>query len=112
MRPKKKQGFPSVFLNSAKAYPILTAVAAGLYPLLFYYTNNYKMINSWGHLGYFVSLFLLAPVGIFFIAHKISGIGFFKKMQPFVLPFLNFFFFQLSFFVLGRLILFVPIGLL
>lgn len=93
MKPKKKQGFPSVFLNSAKAYPILTAVAAGLYPLLFYYTNNYKMINSWGHLGYFVSLFLLAPVVIFFIAHKISGIGFFKKMQPFVLPFLNFFFF-------------------
>lgn len=93
MKPKKKQGFFSVFLNDGKAYPLLTALAAGLYPLLFYYTNNYKMINSWGHLGYFISLFLLAPVVIFFIAHKLSGIDLLKKLQPFVLPFLNFFFF-------------------
>lgn len=93
MKPKKKQGFFSVFLNDGKAYPVLKALAAGLYPLLFYYTNNYKMINSWGHLGYFISLFLLAPVVIFFIAHKLSGIDLLKKLQPFVLPFLNFFFF-------------------
>src|SRR5690606_26062199 len=93
MEPKKKQGFFSVFLNNGKAYPLLTAVAAGLYPLLFYYTNNYKMINSWGHLGYFVSIFLLLPLVVFFVAHKISGVGFLKKLQPFVLPFLNFFFF-------------------
>ncbi|OAD90160.1 hypothetical protein A7A78_08060 [Aequorivita soesokkakensis] len=93
MKYKKKQGFFSNFLNNGKAYPLLTAVAAGLYPLLFYYTNNYKMINSWGHLGYFVTLFLLVPCVVFFVAHKISGIGFLKKLQPFVLPFLNFFFF-------------------
>ncbi len=93
MKPKKKQGFFSDFLNNGKAYPLLTAVAAGLYPLLFYYTNNYKMINSWGHLGYFVSIFLLLPLVVFFVAHKISGVGFLKKLQPFVLPFLNFFFF-------------------
>ena len=62
MEPKKKQGFFSVFLNNGKAYSLLTALAAGLYPLLFYYTNNYKMINSWEHLGYFVSIFLLLPM--------------------------------------------------
>lgn len=93
MQAKKKQGLISGFLNNGNAYPVLTAVAAGLYPLLFYYTNNYKMINSWGHLGYFIMLFLVAPIVVFFVAHKISGIGFLKKTRPFVLPFLNFFFF-------------------
>lgn len=93
MRAKKKQGSFSVFFEKGNFYPIITAVAAGLYPLLFYYTNNYKMINSWGHLGYFVSVFLLFPIAVFFVAHKISGVNLFKKFQPFVLPFLNFFFF-------------------
>lgn len=93
MKVKKKQGFFSVFLNNNKAYPAIAAIAAGLYPLLFYYTNNYKMINSWGHLGYFISIFLLAPLAIFFVAHFISKVAFFKKGKDFVLPFLNFFFF-------------------
>lgn len=93
MEPKKKQGFFSVFFEKNSLFPIITAIAAGLYPLLFYYTNNYKMINSWGHLGYFVFVFILLPVVIFFVSYKISGIGFLKKLQPFVLPFLNFFFF-------------------
>lgn len=93
MKVKKKQGFFSVFLNNNKAYPAIAAIAAGLYPLLFYYTNNYEMINSWGHLGYFISLFLLAPLAIFFVAHFISKVAFFKKSKDFVLPFLNFFFF-------------------
>lgn len=93
MKPKKKQSLFSVFFNNGKAYPLLTAVAAGLYPLLFYYTNNYKMINSWGHLGYFVTVFIVAPIVVFFVVHKISGISVLKKMQPFVLPFLNLFFF-------------------
>lgn len=73
--------------------PVLAGVAAGLYPLLFYYTNNYKMINSWGHLGYFTVIFLLLPIVIFFVAHKISGLPWLGKVRPFVLPFLNFFFF-------------------
>ncbi len=93
MKAKKKQGFFSVFLNDNKAYPLLTAIAAGLYPLLFYYTNNFKMINSWSHLGFFASVFLLAPLVIFSVAHIISKGAFFKKIKDFVLPFLNFFFF-------------------
>jgi hypothetical protein len=87
---KKK---PSLFSEENKWFPVLVGVAAGLYPLLFYYTNNYKMINSWGHLGYFVSVFILLPVVVFFIAHKISSVGFLKRIRTFVLPFLNFFFF-------------------
>ncbi|CAM3457374.1 sulfatase-like hydrolase/transferase [Aequorivita lipolytica] len=93
MGSKKKQGFFSVFFENGNLLPIIAAIAAGLYPLLFYFTNNYKMINSWGHLGYFVTLFLLVPIVVFFIAYRISEIRFPKKLQPFILPFLNFFFF-------------------
>ena len=93
MLAKKKQGLFSFFFKKDKLFPIITAIAAGLYPLLFYYTNNYKLINSWGHFGYFISIFLLLPIAVFFIANKISKIIFFEKIQPFVLPFLNFFFF-------------------
>lgn len=74
-------------------FPVLAGVAAGLYPLLFYYTNNYKMVNSWGHLGFFTIVFLLFPVAVFAISHKISGLRWFIPLRPFVLPFLNFFFF-------------------
>lgn len=90
--PKKKK-VASEFSKYSNWFPVLAGVAAGLYPLLFYYTNNYKMINSWSHLGYFISIFLLLPIVVFFVAHKISQIGLLKKLQPFVLPLLNFFFF-------------------
>lgn len=83
----------TIFKVNNNWFPVLAGVAAGLYPLLFYYTNNYKMINSWGHLWYFVSVFILLPIVVFFVAHKISQIGLFKKLRPFVLPLLNFFFF-------------------
>ncbi|MEH6765990.1 MAG: sulfatase-like hydrolase/transferase [Aequorivita antarctica] len=93
MEPKKRQGFFSVFFRRDNIFPMIAGVSAGLYPLLFYYTNNYKMINSWGHLGYFVSIFILTPIVLFFIVNKVSKINFFKKLQPLALPFLNFFFF-------------------
>ena len=93
MRAKKKPGFFANFPKDGNMFPVIVAVAAGLYPLLFYYTNNYKMINSWGHLGYFVSVFLVFPIVVFFLSYKISQLHFFKKIQPFTLPFLNFFFF-------------------
>lgn len=93
MQAKKKQGFLSFFFEKDNLFPIITAIAAGLYPLLFYYTNNYKLINSWGHFGYFVTLFILVPIAVFFIANKVSKVAFFKNLQLFILPFLNFFFF-------------------
>jgi len=91
LQAKKKQGFLADFPKDGNFFPVVAAIAAGLYPLLFYYTNNYKMINSWGHLGYFVLLFILLPIIVFFVAHKISRADFLKNGQPLVLPFLNFF---------------------
>lgn len=45
--------------------PVLLGIAAGLYPLFFYYTNNFTLVNSWKQLAFFVTLFLALPVGVF-----------------------------------------------
>ncbi len=44
-------------------------LASGLYPILFYYTYNFSLINSWRHLGFFAGLFLLFPIATFIILH-------------------------------------------
>jgi hypothetical protein len=81
------------FLNDQKEYPVLAAVAAGLYPTLFYFSTNYGLINSWGHVGFFVLFFLFIPMVVFFLFHKLTQYSKFKKLQKYVLPFLNVFVF-------------------
>ncbi len=93
MSVKKQQSFLGKFLSNNKQYPVVTAVAAGLYPVLFYFTNNYTLINTWSHVAYFAIVFLTVPIVTFSIAHKLSTLPLFSKWQKFVLPFLNVFVF-------------------
>ena len=81
------------FLANTKSYPILAAIAAGLYPMMFYYSNNYTLVSTWGHLRYFALYYLLLPVVGFYILHRISKTSFFTKLRKYLLPFLNFFVF-------------------
>jgi len=53
------------FINSKKQYPILAAIASGLYPLLYYYNTNFTQVDSWSQLVYFIALFILFPVAVF-----------------------------------------------
>lgn len=85
------KNFIQRFLSSEKQFPVLAALAAGLYPIFFYYTNNYALVKSWQHLGYFVLVFVVAPIFIFFIAHRISKLSFFHKIEKYVLPFMGVF---------------------
>jgi len=93
MVTNKKQSFLREFLSNDKQYPVLYAIAAGLYPVLFYFTNNYTLINTWTHLAYFAIVFLTIPVIVFLIAHRLSKLPVFSKWQKYVLPFLNVFVF-------------------
>lgn len=72
---------------------LLTGLAAGLYPLLFYVSNNYTLVNSWGHLGYFLSVFLVAPIVFLSLLKGITRLAIFKRVEKFVLPFFNIFIF-------------------
>jgi len=91
MGSAKKKGFLSAFLTSDKHYPILYGLAAGLYPTVFYFTNNYTLINTWSHVAYFSFVFISIPVVTFFIAHRISRLAVFTRIRKYVLPFLNVF---------------------
>ncbi len=79
------------FLSSDKQFPVLAALAAGLYPVFFYYTNNYALVKSWSHFWYFVLVFLVIPVVAFFIAHRLSKLPVFSKISRYVLPFMGVF---------------------
>ncbi len=69
--------------------PFLVGIATGLYPVIFYYTNNYALINSTKHLLYFIGFFLVVPSVGFLIADKL----FLKKQKAerksLILTFLN-----------------------
>lgn len=81
------------FLDSPKEYPVLAALFSGLYPLMFYYTNNFTLINTWKHFGYFSALFLGLPLVVILLTHKLSNLAIFRKWKHYVIPFLNLFFF-------------------
>lgn len=104
MAPKEKKGFFSKFLNDNKPYPIITAIAAGLYPVLFYYSQNYSIINSWAHVRYFFVFYILLPIVLFIAFYKLFATPSLKRYQKYVLPFLNVF----TFFYILKVLLFVP----
>ncbi|MDX1462648.1 MAG: hypothetical protein R3359_06290, partial [Marinirhabdus sp.] len=58
--------------ESQISYTFLAVVglAAGLYPLVFYYDNNFTLINSWSHFTYFAGLFIVLPI----LAMLIAGV--------------------------------------
>ncbi|MDX1463505.1 MAG: hypothetical protein R3359_10640 [Marinirhabdus sp.] len=58
--------------ESQISYTFLAVVglAAGLYPLVFYYDNNFTLINSWSHFTYFAGLFIVLPI----VAMLIAGV--------------------------------------
>jgi hypothetical protein len=87
---KIQKGFQD-FLNSEKPYPILAAIAAGLYPILFYYSRNFNLINTWEHLGFFVFCFLVIPIGVFWLSNKLINAKLLRKWKVYLIPFLNVF---------------------
>jgi hypothetical protein len=91
------------FLNSGKDYPLLAAVAAGLYPILFYYSRNFTMVNSWDHLLFFLLAFIFVPAIVFFAACKLFSLDRLNSYKKYILPFLN----MLAFLYFLKLCLFV-----
>ena len=79
------------FVNSSKEGVVISAIAAGLYPFLFYYNSNFNQVNSWSQFLFFIVVFVLLPIFVFLVVYK--GLKYFfkeNKNLKFVLPLLNF----------------------
>nr|WP_321224845.1 sulfatase-like hydrolase/transferase [uncultured Psychroserpens sp.] len=80
----------SRFNSNSKSFPLVAAVAAGLYPLLYVYYSNFTLVCSWSQFAFYVITFLIFPIVVFSlasIAHK--RINLFKKYHKYIFPVLN-----------------------
>lgn len=93
MAHNKKQSLLQSFLNSKKSFPVLAGILAGLYPMLFYASNNYTLINTLGHLGYFLLMFIVVPVTVIWVLFKLSKHIARGKYAKYIIPFLGSFIF-------------------
>ena len=73
--------------------PLLIALGVGLYPLVFYYSRNFGMINSWEQFGYFLLLFIALPILFFSLLKWFSTRSFASKWGKYLLPFFSVFLF-------------------
>ena len=89
MKPKSKRSIFADFFRNNRL-PVVAGLASGLYPLFFYYTNNFSLVNSSRHFAFFIGLFLVVPITVFFIVHFFSK-RMPKTLQERALPFLNVF---------------------
>lgn len=93
MPQSKRQSPIQSFLKSKKDYPLLAGVLAGLYPAFFYATNNFTLVNTLGHLLYFLAFFIVLPAvviyGLYHLSKHIRN-GFLTK---YVIPVLGSFLF-------------------
>jgi len=79
------------FISSEKQFPLIAAIASGLYPLLYYYNSNFTFVNSWSQFLFFIICFLLAPCLVFFASNKLfKNVKGLKRYSKFIIPILNF----------------------
>ncbi|MCG2419596.1 sulfatase-like hydrolase/transferase [Aequorivita sp. F47161] len=90
---KPKSSFLKKHFQNISKSPIVIALGVGLYPLVFYYSRNFGMINSWEQFGYFILLFLLLPTVFFAVLTQVSKLSFAAKWKKYLLPFFSVFLF-------------------
>jgi hypothetical protein len=61
----------NVFLNISKDYPILAGFTVGFYAFVFYFSNNFDLVNSWQQTLVFLLNFIVLPTVIVFGIFKI-----------------------------------------
>ncbi|MCB0455674.1 MAG: hypothetical protein KDC62_09815, partial [Aequorivita sp.] len=89
----RKKGRVNDFFGDKTKRIVLIGLASGLYPLFFYYSRNFGMINSWEQFGYFVLIFIVIPFVFFSVLKWISNISLVSKWGKYLLPFFSVFLF-------------------
>ncbi|WP_420574565.1 sulfatase-like hydrolase/transferase [Kordia sp.] len=90
------------YINNQKQYPVIAAIAAGLYSLIYTYDSNFTLVNSVSQFFVIVGIYIVIPVIVFVVSKQIvDRISFLKKYQTYLIPMLNASFF--AFFLAGRI---------
>ena len=61
------------FIYAPKDVPLLAGFVVGLYMLLYYYSKNFALANSWIQLGFFVAYYMVLPMVLLYTGYKILG---------------------------------------
>ncbi|WP_046757340.1 sulfatase-like hydrolase/transferase [Kordia jejudonensis] len=78
------------FVASNKEYPIIFALAAGLYSFLYVYHSNFMLVNSAFQFVVIFSVYILLPIVVFTISWEIiKRVKFLTKFAHITLPVLN-----------------------
>jgi hypothetical protein len=92
----KKKDEPSAvkkFFLTKSVHPLLVGLSTGLYPILFYFTTNLTLVNSWEHLVFFILIFLLIPMILFRVCQLLVKKHVFGAYGAYLIPFLSIFIF-------------------
>lgn len=79
--------------GSISRNPLFLALGVGLYPLSFYYSRNFGMVNSWEQFFYFTLLFIVLPLVFFTLLVWITKFSFASKWKKYIIPFFSVFIF-------------------
>lgn len=61
----------NAFLNNSKDYPVLAGFSIGFYAFVFYFSNNFDLVNSWQQTLVFLLNFIVFSTVIVFVFFKI-----------------------------------------
>lgn len=89
------------FIESDKDVPLLAGFSVGFYMLLFYYSKNFALANSWQQFLFFTGYYVVLPMLSMFFAYKVMSwlkLGVFKKNMLFagIISFFSFYFLQVN----------------
>ena len=73
--------------------PILVGMLSGLYPMVFYYSRNFQMNNSWEQLIFFTGLFLVFPIMVFVLLKSVCRASVTTRFKKYIFPFFSVFLF-------------------
>lgn len=90
------------FVSNNKEYPIVFAIAAGLYSYIYVYHSNFMLVNSAFQFVIIFCVYILLPIVVFVISWQlVKRLKFLSKFSKMALPVLNATFFGLYF--IGRI---------
>jgi len=79
-----------LFLLDPVINPLHAAIAAGTYPLLYFYNSNFILINSWEQFVFIFFIYILLPILLFYIFKRIIWrIDKKNKFKKYLIPILN-----------------------